>query len=101
MFVFSDVDSPEMPSNSLELTATWLAAAGVRTVGDMPLRRQCNPAAMTEEGTVPRSDFSEVCRYRLRYLTNMNLPPSHHVHSDSEFIAIFINNIRETNDKTR
>ncbi|KOB65313.1 Alpha2 macroglobulin isoform 2, partial [Operophtera brumata] len=56
------LNSPEMPSNSLELTAAWLASAGVRTVGDMPLRRQCSPAAMTEERAVPRSDFSEVFR---------------------------------------
>lgn len=54
-------ETSQSPTNSLELTATWLAAAGVRTVGDIPVNRSCDaPALLIDEGTVPRSDFSEV-----------------------------------------
>ncbi|XP_053614614.1 murinoglobulin-2-like [Plodia interpunctella] len=61
-------DSQGLASSSIELTARWLAAAGVRLVGgeEIPTRCEPAPAAMFDsEVTVPRSDFSEAWLWRL------------------------------------
>ncbi|KAJ0174338.1 hypothetical protein K1T71_010484 [Dendrolimus kikuchii] len=66
---FLNTDSEDLPTNSLELTASWMAAAGIRVLGgDLPTARHCepSPAPLAEdEGTVPRSDFSEAWLWRL------------------------------------
>lgn len=62
---FPGADTPEIPSSSIELTSTWLAAAGVRLLGGAaPAVKRCTPRPpallIADEATVPRSDFSEV-----------------------------------------
>ncbi|CAH0401130.1 unnamed protein product [Chilo suppressalis] len=60
----------ELPTNSMELTASWLAAAGVRITGGeltRVTRNKCasGPAPLIDDATVPRSDFSEAWLWRL------------------------------------
>ncbi|CAH0589891.1 unnamed protein product [Chrysodeixis includens] len=67
---FLNVDSPEIPSSSIELTSTWLAQAGLRLIGgETPSPNRCKskpPASLvTDEATIPRSDFSEAWLWRL------------------------------------
>ncbi|KAJ8716984.1 hypothetical protein PYW08_005383 [Mythimna loreyi] len=68
---FLNSDSQDIPSTSIELTASWMAAAGVRLLGgDMQAgSRNCIPRPpallVAEEATVPRSDFSEAFLWRL------------------------------------
>nr|XP_049700896.1 pregnancy zone protein [Helicoverpa armigera] len=67
---FLNNDSPEIPSSSIELTASWMAAAGVRLIGGDPhVGKHCTPHApallVVEETNVPRSDFSEAWLWRL------------------------------------
>ncbi|KAL0820724.1 hypothetical protein ABMA28_006553 [Loxostege sticticalis] len=64
----TSAEMSEVPTNNLELTASWLAAAGVRiTGGNMGINSYCvsPPEPMIEETTVPRSDFSEAWLWRL------------------------------------
>ncbi|KAJ8717606.1 hypothetical protein PYW07_005536 [Mythimna separata] len=68
---FLNSDNQDIPSTSIELTASWMAAAGVRLLGgDLQAgSRNCiaRPPALlvAEEATVPRSDFSEAFLWRL------------------------------------
>ncbi|XP_013137390.1 PREDICTED: pregnancy zone protein-like [Papilio polytes] len=70
---FLTSDEAELPSNSLELTHAWLAAAGVRALGEAPPPRRCGPAPAPALGpaplrqldTQPRTDFSEAWLWRL------------------------------------
>lgn len=77
-YYFPDVDSPEIPTSSIELTSTWLAAAGLRLIGgetSNPSRCKPSPPAslVADEATVPRSDFSEVLPFiyirRIRFFS--------------------------------
>ncbi|XP_022823219.1 alpha-1-inhibitor 3-like [Spodoptera litura] len=67
---FLNSDTLEIPSGSVDLTASWLAAAGVRLIGgDMPNNKHCIPRPpallQAEETNTPRSDFSEAWLWRL------------------------------------
>ncbi|KAH9635935.1 hypothetical protein HF086_017426 [Spodoptera exigua] len=67
---FLNSDTLELPSSSIDLTASWLAAAGVRLIGgDAPNRQHCIPRPpallVAEETNAPRSDFSEAWLWRL------------------------------------
>ncbi|XP_052755900.1 alpha-1-macroglobulin-like isoform X2 [Galleria mellonella] len=84
---FLSSDMPELPTNRLELTASWLAAAGVRLLGGDALpSSRCVPAPaplVDEDATVPRSDFSESWLWRLvdvgmngSIITNARAPDS-------------------------
>ncbi|KAM3959432.1 LOW QUALITY PROTEIN: alpha-2-macroglobulin-like protein 1 [Aphomia sociella] len=80
-------DTSELPTSRLELTAVWLAAAGVRLLGGdtvHPTRCTSAPAPLIDEdATVPRSDFSEAWLWRLvdvgangSVITNARAPDS-------------------------
>lgn len=67
---FLNYDTPAAPTSSIELTTTWLAAAGVRLLGGEAPRqalRRCEVthAAMLTEDSAPRTDFSEAWLWRL------------------------------------
>ncbi|KPJ09483.1 Pregnancy zone protein [Papilio machaon] len=67
---FLTSDAAELPSSSLELTRAWLAAAGVRALGEAPPPSRCGSAPppaplMQHDDTQPRTDFSEAWLWRL------------------------------------
>uniref|UniRef100_A0A2A4J875 Uncharacterized protein n=1 Tax=Heliothis virescens TaxID=7102 RepID=A0A2A4J875_HELVI len=67
---FLNNDTPDITSSSIELTASWMAAAGVRLIGgDNHGSKSCKPRPpallVVEESTVARSDFSEAWLWRL------------------------------------
>ncbi|CAG9795946.1 unnamed protein product [Diatraea saccharalis] len=67
---FLTSDMSELPTSSVELTSSWLAAAGVRVIGGEMTRLTKNkcaagPAPLIDDATVPRSDFSEAWLWRL------------------------------------
>ncbi|KPJ04139.1 Alpha-2-macroglobulin-like protein 1 [Papilio xuthus] len=67
---FLTSDAAELPSSSLELTRSWLAAAGVRALGEAPPPRRCGTAPapaplMQHDDMQPRTDFSEAWLWRL------------------------------------
>lgn len=51
-------ESPVL-STSRDLLSWWLAAAGVRLLGDHP--SSCEAPELMIDDVLPRSDFSEVC----------------------------------------
>ncbi|XP_013162524.1 PREDICTED: alpha-2-macroglobulin-like [Papilio xuthus] len=67
---FLTSDAAELPSSGLELTRSWLAAAGVRALGEAPPPRRCGSAPapaplMQHDDMQPRTDFSEAWLWRL------------------------------------
>ncbi|XP_063830902.1 alpha-2-macroglobulin-like protein 1 [Ostrinia nubilalis] len=67
-YPFIATDLQQFPSSSIELTATWLAVAGVRVAGGgnrAGIACLAPPSPMFEDSTVPRSDFSEAWLWRL------------------------------------
>ncbi|CAB3219757.1 unnamed protein product [Arctia plantaginis] len=68
---FLNSDTPDMPSTSMELTAYWLASAGVRVLGGEAPRagaKRCGappPAALRGDDPAPRTDFSEAWLWRV------------------------------------
>ncbi|XP_068620322.1 murinoglobulin-2-like [Battus philenor] len=66
---FLTSDSPELPSSGIDLTRAWLAAAGVRMLGEETRTHHCDgpaPALLQDqEDHPPRSDFSEAWLWRL------------------------------------
>ncbi|XP_023936578.1 alpha-1-macroglobulin [Bicyclus anynana] len=65
---FLTSDAPELPSSSIALMSSWLAAAGVRLLGGGSSPAPCSTAPahlMADDAHVPRSDFSESWLWRL------------------------------------
>uniref|UniRef100_A0A2H1WQX3 SFRICE_007979 n=1 Tax=Spodoptera frugiperda TaxID=7108 RepID=A0A2H1WQX3_SPOFR len=66
---FLNSETLDIPSKTVDLTASWLAAAGVRLIGgDASNSKHCIPRPpallLAEENNTPRSDFSEAWLWR-------------------------------------